>query len=389
MWLCRSAFGNFWTIRGESANGLPGPTAYLGFGETLLRFINSRGRRRGDNLYFDVELATKRVSEVPSLARAADGIEVGAIWANEIRHDPFVQLALAAANSERVRVGTATALAFTRSPMTLAYAAWDIQNLSRGRLMLGLGSQVKGHIERRFGMKWEHPVARMREVIRALRSIWSAWQTGERLEFEGRFYKINLMTPFFNPGPIEHPKIPIFLAGVNPRMCVLAGEFCDGLHIHPLHTVRYVKERILSAVQEGLGKSGRTRGQLQLAASVFVATGKNQAELRRAREECRRQVAFYASTRTYRGVLELHGWGDACDRLYAKSVSGDWDRMSQEVSDEMLREFVLEGLWDELPGLLRDRYEGLLDRVRLYTPFDGSAGWAGLARAFRKGSAQT
>jgi len=340
-------------------------------------------------LYFDVELATKMVSKVSTLARAADGMGVGAVWANEIRHDPFVQLALAAANSQRVRLGTAIALAFTRSPMTLAYASWDIQNLSRGRLILGLGSQVKGHIERRFGMKWEPPVARMREVIRALRSIWSAWQTGERLEFEGRFYKINLMTSFFNPGPIEHPKIPIFLAGVNSRMCALAGELCDGLHIHPLHTVRYVKERILSSVREGLAKSGRGRGEIQLTASVFVATGKNRAELRRAREECRRQVAFYASTRTYRGVLELHGWGDACDRLHTKSVSGDWDRMSQEVSDEMLREFVLEGPWEELPGLIRDRYEGVLDRVRLYTPFDGSAGWAGLARAFKKGSAQT
>ena len=340
-------------------------------------------------MYLDVELATKKVSEVSSLARAADGMGLGAIWANEIRHDPFVQLALAAANSEKVKLGTAIALAFTRSPMTLAYASWDIQNLSGGRLILGLGSQVKGHIERRFGMKWEPPVARMREVIRALRSIWSAWQTGERLEFEGKFYKINLMTPFFNPGPIEHPKIPIFLAGVNSRMCVLAGEVCDGLHIHPLHTVRYVKERILGAVREGLVRSGRTRGQIQLAASVFVATGKDRAELRRAREECKRQVGFYASTRTYRGVLELHGWGDACDRLHAKSVSGDWDHMSQEVSDEMLREFVVEGRWEELPRLLRDRYEGVLDRVRLYAPFDGSAGWAALAEAFKEGSAHT
>ncbi len=335
-------------------------------------------------LYFDVELATKKVAEVSTLAKAADGMGVGAIWANEIRHDPFVQLALAAANSERVRLGTAIALAFTRSPMTLAYASWDIQNLSRGRLILGLGSQVKGHIERRFGLKWEPPVARMREVISALRSIWSAWQTGERLEFEGKFYRINLMTPFFSPGPIEHPKIPIFLAGVNSRMCVLAGELCDGLHIHPLHTVRYVKERILGAVREGLGRSGRTRGQIQLAASVFVATGKDQAELRRAREECRRQVAFYASTRTYRGVLELHGWGEVCDRLHAKSMRGDWEGLSQEVSDEMLREFVLEGRWEELPGLLKDRYEGVLDRVRLYTSFDGSADWAGLAEAFKK-----
>ena len=178
-------------------------------------------------LYFDVELATEIVSKVSTLARAADGMGVGAVWANEIRHDPFVQLALAAANSRRVRLGTAIALAFTRSPMTLAYASWDIQNLSRGRLILGLGSQVKGHIERRFGMKWEPPVARMREVILTLRSIWSAWQTGERLEFEGRFYKINLMTPFFDPGPIEHPKIPIFLAGVNSRMCALAGELFE------------------------------------------------------------------------------------------------------------------------------------------------------------------
>ncbi len=159
-------------------------------------------------MYLDVELIANSVSEVASLAKAADGMGFGALWANETRHDPFLQLVLAAANSKRIRLGTAIALAFTRSPMTLAYTAWDIQNLSEGRLLLGLGSQVKGHVERRFGVKWAPPVARMREVVNALRVIWKSWQTGERLAFEGRFYKIDLMTPFFNPGPIDHPKIP-------------------------------------------------------------------------------------------------------------------------------------------------------------------------------------
>ncbi len=333
-------------------------------------------------MYLDVELIANSVSEVASLAKAADGMGFGALWANETRHDPFLQLVLAAANSERIRLGTAIALAFTRSPMTLAYTAWDIQNLSEGRLLLGLGSQVKGHVERRFGVKWAPPVARMREVVNALRVIWKSWQTGERLAFEGRFYKIDLMTPFFNPGPIDHPKIPIFVAGVNTRMCKLAGELCDGLHVHPLHTVRYVRGPIMDAVNDGLKKSGRSRNQIELAASVFVATGKNTGEVQRAKEECRRQVAFYASTRTYRRVLELHGWGDVCDRLHAKSVRGDWGGMPQEVSDEMLREFVVEGWWDDLPRLLKDRYGGVVERVRLYLPFDGSRDWKGLVRAF-------
>jgi len=338
--------------------------------------------RRGVILRLDVELIGDDVSEVSSRASEADRMGFDALWANETKHDPFLQLALAAANSNRIRLGTGIALAFTRSPMTLAYTAWDIQRLSKGRLLLGLGSQVKGHVERRFGVRWDSPVARMREVVKALRAIWRTWQTGERLSVDGRFYKIDLMTPFFNPGPIEHPEIPIFVAGVNTRMCRLAGELCDGLHIHPLHTVRYVREVILDALNDGLRRSGRSRSDVELAASAFVATGKNFSEVQRAKEECRRQVAFYASTRTYRRVLELHGWADVCDKLHNMSLRGDWVGMAQAVSDEMLSQFVVEGLWDDLPRLLKVRYGDVLERLRLYLPFDGSRDWTGLVQMF-------
>ena len=249
--------------------------------------------------------------------------------------------------------------------------------------MLGLGSQVKGHIERRFGMVWQSPGPRMKEVVMAMREIWKTWQTGRRLDFNGDYYKLSLMTPFFSPGPIEHPKIPVFVAGVNEGMGKVAGEVGDGLHVHPLHTTRYLREVLHRGLLEGLHRSGRTRGDVQVAVSVFVAVGKSQREIELAREACREQVAFYASTRTYRKVMEIHGWGDVCERLHKLSVEGKWDKMGGEVGDEMLDEFLTEGTWDEIGGILRERYRGLADRVRLYLPFDGREEWKKLTSGFR------
>jgi probable F420-dependent oxidoreductase len=334
-------------------------------------------------LMIDAEAAASYASEIPILSKRAEQLGFDGFWVNETRHDPFVQLTLAASSTDQITLGTSVALAFTRSPTTVAYTAWDIQGLSKGRLILGLGSQVKGHIERRFGFKWESPARKMKEFVLALRTVWETWQTGKKLRFEGSFYKLSLMTPFFSPLPLENPIIPVFVAGVNRGMCKVAGGVGDGLHVHPLHTVKYLKEVILQGLAAGLEESGRQRRSVSVAASVFAAVGDSTAEIANIRESYRQQMAFYASTRTYRGLMEMHGWGDICDRLHDHSVKGEWDKMADEVTDDVLREFIVEGTWDEIASLLEKRYGGMVDRVRLYLPFDGDEKWARLVSGFK------
>lgn len=330
----------------------------------------------------DAEVMVGAPSEAAALSKKAESFGFDCFWVNETKHDPFVQLSLAAHSTESISLGTSIALAFTRSPTTLAYTAWDLQSLSGGRVILGLGSQVKGHIERRFGMKWEAPAPKMREVILAMKSVWENWQKGGKLEFRGKYFELDLMTPFFNPGPIEHPGIPVYVAGVNAGMCRVAGEVAEGLHIHPLHTVRYLEEVILPALKAGAAKSGR-KDRPAPAASVFAAVGDSTQQIANVKELYREQIAFYASTRSYRKVMELHGWGDVCDRLHELSTRGEWQRMASEVSDDILEEFVVEGTWEDVGRNILDRYDGLLDRVRLYFPFDGEEHWRRLVLGFR------
>jgi probable F420-dependent oxidoreductase len=331
----------------------------------------------------DVEISADSPAEAGLLSKRAEQYGFDCMWVNETKHDPFVQLALAAAETKRIMVGTSIALAFTRSPTTLAYTAWDLQRLSKGRLILGLGSQVKGHIERRFGMKWEAPVPKMRDVVLAIRSVWESWQTGRQLDYRGRFFKLDLMTPFFSPGPSESPRIPIYIAGVNGLMCKLAGELGDGIHVHPLHTVKYLREVIRPALERGAERGRRKKEEVNVAASVFAAVGETQREVHDVREAYRGQIAFYASTRTYRRMMELHGWGDVCDRLHGLSLRGEWSRMAGEVTDEMLDQFVLNARWGEIGRELKIRYGGLADRVRLYLPFDGTEKWRAAIDGFR------
>ena len=331
----------------------------------------------------DAEVFAESPERAPALARLAEEFGFDCVWFNETKHDPFVQLALASVNTGKIMLGTSIALAFTRSPTTLAYSAWDIQRLSRGRLILGLGTQVKGHIERRFGLKWESPAPKMREVIGAVRAVWKTWETGSKLDFRGEFFKLDLMTPFFNPGPIPHPRIPVYLAGVNRGMCMLAGEKGDGLHVHPLHTVRYLQTVVAPAIEKGLEKSRRKRSEFDVAASVFAAVGDDKAELERVREEYRSQIAFYASTRTYGKLMQLHGWDDVCERLHSLSLKGAWGKMAAEVTDDMLNEFVVEGTWKGIGEALENRYGSLVDRVRLYIPFDGRKRWKSLVAGLK------
>jgi probable F420-dependent oxidoreductase len=232
-------------------------------------------------------------------------------------------------------------------------------------------------------MKWESPAPKMKEVVGALRAVWDSWQKGTELDFQGAFFKLNLMTPFFNPGPIGNPRIPIYIAGINQGMCRVAGQVGDGLHVHPLHTIRYLREVMTPAVSTGLATQGRRREDVEVAASVFAAVGDDEAQIRDMRDLYRSQIAFYASTRTYRKVMELHGWGDVCDRLHEHSVNGEWNKMTKEVTDEVLDEFVVEGTWNQIGKILRRRYEGLADRVRLYIPFDGVEKWGALVEGFK------
>ena len=331
----------------------------------------------------DAEIAVSSPAEAAGLAAKAEDYGFDSLWVNETKHDPFVQIATAAGSTSRIGLGTSIALAFTRSPTTLAYTSWDLQSLSKGRFVLGLGSQVKGHIERRFGMTWEAPAPKMKDVILALRSVWGCWQNGTKMDYRGRFFHLDLMTPFFNPGPIEEPVIPVYVAAVNEGMCRVAGMVADGIHVHPLHTARYLREVVRPAVASGASKAARKNEDVTLAASVFAAIGDDEEEIRSVREAMRQQIAFYASTRSYRKVMELHGWGDVGDRLHVLSVRGDWGAMGEEVTEEMLDEFVVQGSWAEIGGVVRRKYGGLADRVRMYLPFDGDAKWRMLVSGLR------
>ena len=329
-------------------------------------------------MHLDIAFMTTPLNQIPALAQAAEALGFGAAWTSETQHDPFLPLALVAEHTRRLHIGTAVAIGFARSPMTLAHTAWDLAAQSDGRFILGLGTQVKPHIERRFGMPWpESPVNKLREMVLALRAIWRAWQTGEKLNFRGEHFKLTLMTPFFNPGPIPHPQVPVYIAGVNTGLARLCGEVCDGFHVHPFHTAGYLRDVLRPAIAEGAAKAGRDAGRVALAASVF--TYASAAE----REAARGQIAFYASTPTYRPVLEHHGWGEVGERLSALAAQGAWGEMPKLVDEAMLNEFALAAPLAELAGPLKARYAGLVDRVTLYRPFTPGpedAGWQALAR---------
>jgi probable F420-dependent oxidoreductase len=317
---------------------------------------------------FDASLLVHDLGQMPALARFADDNGFDGIWTFETAHEPFLPLVLAAEHSRRLTLGTSIAVAFARSPAILAYLAWDLARFSKGRFILGLGTQVRGHNERRFGVKWENPVAKMHEVILAVRAFWDCWQNRTRLDFRGEYFKLNLMTPFFSPEPHEHHRIPIFVAGVNRRMCQLAGELCEGFHAHPLHTARYLRERVIPNIEAGLSKGGRQRRSIEISSSIFVIPTDGQQQADRYEQEIRQQIAFYASTPPYRPVFDLEGWGDVADKLKAMAARGRWDEMKSLITDEMLDRFVLRGTWADLPEKVLRKYDGLLDRVSYYFP---------------------
>ncbi len=312
----------------------------------------------------DATLPPVFLNSVPAYAMAAEDIGFDGLWTTETQHDPFLPGALIAEHTGRMQFGTAVAIGFARSPATLAYTAWDLAQASGGRFILGLGTQVRAHIERRFGMTWPaSPVNKLREQIGAIRAFWHAWQSGERLNFRGEYYKLTLMTPFFNPGPCQYPDIPIYIAGVNTGLARLAGEAADGFHVHPLNSARYLREVIIPAIAEGARKAGRERDAVAVSVSAFVVTN--------AQEDAftRQQIAFYASTPSYRRVFALHGWEDVAERLSEHAARGRWGEMSDLISDEILHSFAVVAAPAEVPHTLSERYHGLADRLTLYIPY--------------------
>jgi probable F420-dependent oxidoreductase len=326
------------------------------------------------------------LTSAAEIAKAAEEMGFDALWTPENQHDPFLPLAVAATATTRMKLGTSIALAFPRSPMSLAYTAWDLQASSNGRFILGLGTQVKGHNERRFSVRWESPGPKLREIVLALRAIWNCWQNETPLNFKGQFYSFTLMPPAFSPGPIAHPHLPIYIAGVNPYICRLAGELCDGFHVHPFHSAKYLRESVLPQLEAGAHKAGRSRKDVTIVSSVFVIMGDSHKEIEEMREKVRRQIAFYASTRTYKPVLDAHGWGDVCLRLSEKAAKGEWDAMARDITDEMLREFAVIGSPDEVSGMLKAKYDGLLDRLMFYhadRPGQHEARWRKIIEVFK------
>ncbi len=331
----------------------------------------------------DAALPPMKLKHVPATAQAAEAFGFDGLWTAETKHNPFLPQALIAEHTQKITQGTAVAIAFARSPGDLAYTAWDLAQASGGRFILGLGTQVKGHITRRFGMEWpESVVGKLRDQIGAIRALWQHWQEGTPLNYRSTYYKITLMSPFFHPGPIEHPHIPIYIAGVNTGLARLAGEICDGFLAHPFHTPRYLQEVIVPAIEKGAARTGRSRAEIALSVTVFTAT--TEKELAFARE----QIAFYASTPSYRRVMRLHGWEKTAEELSALAASGRWEDMPALITDDILAAFVVHAEnAATLAQALKARYQGIAQRLTLYTPFvpgQRDAFWQDLLTAFHQ-----
>lgn len=298
-----------------------------------------------------------------SVALEAQGYDGAFVF--EGRHDPFLPICVMAEHSERIRLITAIAVAFARNPMTLANLGYDLQLHSKGRFILGLGSQIQPHIERRFSMPWSKPAARMREMVEAIRSIWQCWQEGTKLDHRGEFYRHTLMAPFFDPGPNPHGTPPLFLAGVGPAMTRVAGEVADGYFLHPFHTEEFLRDVTLPSLEEGFARSGRERKRFEVSGQVIVVGGQDDEALERAKTGAKTQISFYGSTPAYRGVLESVGRGPLQNELNQLTKSGGWAQMPSLIDDALLDRIALVGPVHEIPEKLRARYGTNLDRVSL------------------------
>jgi len=333
----------------------------------------------------DGGLMTVDMRNAAKQARELEALGYDGLFTAETSHDPFLPLVLAAEHTERIELGTGIAVAFPRSPMHLANIGHDLQVYSKGRFMLGLGSQIKAHNEKRFSTPWFQPAARMRELILAMRAIWRTWNEGEKLDFRGEFYTHTLMTPFFQPPPSPYGPPKVYLAAVGEKMTEVGGEVCDGLLVHGFTTEKYLRETTLPAVERGLKKAGRSRADFILSCPVFVVTGNNEEELEKAVAGVRQQIGFYGSTPAYRGVLEAHGWGDLQTELNALSKQGKWVEMGKILTDDIVDAFAVQGQPEEIPGLILKRYGDVIDRVSFYAPYQADPDrWATVLAGFKQ-----
>ncbi len=308
-------------------------------------------------------LSSKDLSAVPAEAAWAESMGYDGVCSSETAHDPFLPLALAATSTSRVTLDTRVAIAFPRSPMVVAYTAWDLQELSKGRFRLGLGTQVKGHIERRFSTQWASPGPKLREYVESLRQIWAGWSDGNRLNYQGQHYQFSLMTPFFSPGPSQYAPPAIFTGAVNSYNCQVAGEVSDGLMLHSLTSAEYVRQVVRPNLARGAKKSGRDPASISVSGGGFIITGPNRSSLAGMEAEVRRRIAFYASTRTYFPVMEAHGFDEVGPRLHEMSLRGEWAEMAELISDDMLHAFAVIGEYDEIADKFAEQYGGLVDEV--------------------------
>ncbi|MDT3440557.1 MULTISPECIES: LLM class F420-dependent oxidoreductase [unclassified Pseudofrankia] len=318
-------------------------------------------------------------------AAKIEGAGYAGAWASETKHDPFLQCLQAAMATETISIGTAIAIGFARTPMTLANIGYDLAGYSRGRFVLGLGSQIKPHIERRFSMPWSRPAARMRELILATRAIWATWHEGAKLDFRGDFYTHTLMTPFFTPEPHEYGPPPLFLAGVGELMTEVAGEVADGFFVHPFTTNRYLEQVTIPALLRGRAKAGKDNlDGFVVNGPSFVTVGRTEEEMAAAVFGTKKRIAFYGSTPSYRAVLEAHGWGDAQDELNTLSKQGRWDEMADLITDEMLDEFSVVGTPAEVGPKLVEKVGKTYQRITLYSAYDADPSlWTELLAAAR------
>lgn len=301
-------------------------------------------------------------------AQLVEALGYDALMVEETKEDPYLVMALAAQATSSLGLGTAVAIAFPRSPTVTAMSAWKLQELSGGRFILGLGSQVRGHIERRFGFRWHSPGPWMREYIQAVRAVWRSWQYRQPLDFQGQRYRLNLIVPLFDPGPIEHPDIPIHIAAVNEYMSEVAGQVADGLRPHPVCTPEYIQQVMLPAVERGKLKAGRLDTPFSVSIKPLIATAADEETFEKKVQDIRARVAFYASTPAYRAAFELHGLGELADELKILSKAQRWEEMPQFIDDEILNRYATVGMHDEIANKLKSRYDGLVTNVEFSIP---------------------
>ncbi len=316
----------------------------------------------------DTGLPVADLSQVAEAAQRAERLGYDGAFTPETGHDPFLPLAIAAEHTERLELGTAVAIAFPRSPMATAQIAWDLQKQSKGRFTVGLGTQVKGHIVRRYGMDWTPPGPRLREYVLMMRAIWDSWQNGTRPSFEGENYRYTLMTPFFSPGKIDYPFPKVHISAINPYNCRLVGALCDGIKLHGFNTPKYLHEVILPNIEKGAKKAGRDRKEIEICGLGFVITGKNEEEVEKAKAPVRQQISFYASTRSYKPVLDIEGWGDLNEELFRLSMEGKWPEMAGKITDDMLDQFAIIGTYDEIVPKIKEKTAGVIDRMAFAIP---------------------